>query len=72
MDAETEKARRHQLQRIGDLARRGMTEERAELLASTPDLDLDTVIAALDAGCDPDTAWRIWNTEPARPRKRRR
>lgn len=46
---------------VGELTRRGMTEARAELLQATPGLDLHAVAAALDAGCDPDVAWAIWN-----------
>jgi len=75
MDAETEKLRRRHAHWVGALTRRGMDEARAELLASTPNVDLHAIVEALDAGCDPETAWRIWNEEPAspgrKPRKRR-
>ena len=45
------------------LVDRGMTEARAELLAASPSIDLHAVVAALDAGCAPETAWEIWNVE---------
>lgn len=60
-DLDLRPSRRHDYFTV-ELRRRGMDEVRAELLAASP-IDLHAVLAALDSGCDPDTAWQIWNTE---------